>query len=69
MLRELTVLRGAVGGLEAGEGQGGEEEGGVDRVEGDNVVDTVIFYTKKAVNGLKLFHYFLDKFLRFDRKK
>ena len=33
------------------------------------MVDTVIFYTKKAVNGLKIFCYFLDKSVRFDKKK
>ena len=54
---------------QGGEGEGGEDEGGVDRVGGDNVVDTVIFYTKKAVKGLKTFHYFPDKFFRFDRKR
>ena len=52
--QEADVADGAGGGLEAGGGQGGKGKGGVDIVDGDNVVDTIIFYTRKAVNGPKL---------------
>ena len=44
--------------------------GWVDIDEGDNVVDTIICYTRKVVHGLKIFHNFLlDKLFQFERKK
>ena len=64
----VEQVEGEAGGEGGGVEVAGGEVGGVEEAGGEGREEP-IFYKTISVNGKRVFHYFLDKFYRFDRKK